>query len=56
MGLLIFRMEPANFILNMTSVLRDMVSWHGRDGLMVGLDNLRGPFPTLMILQFSVLI
>lgn len=35
-------MEPANFILNMTLVLRDMVSWRGRDGLMVELGVLLG--------------
>ena len=30
--------------------LRDMVSGHGGDRLMVGLDDLRSLFPTLMIL------
>ena len=30
--------------------LWDMVSGHGRDGSTVGLDDLSGPFPTVIIL------
>lgn len=32
--------------------LRDMVSGHGRDGLMAGHDGLKRSFPTLMTYDY----